>query len=61
MSVFDLLPILNARRPDVLVVIISACGGADAVATALLRGADEIPHQAGGFLDARTGPHSGDD
>jgi CheY-like chemotaxis protein len=42
MSGLDLLPIVKARRPDLLVFMISAYGDADTVATALARGADEF-------------------
>jgi DNA-binding NtrC family response regulator len=42
MSGLDLLPIVKARRPDLLVFMISAYGDADTLATALARGADEF-------------------
>ena len=60
MSGLDLLPIVKQRRPDLPVFMISAYGDADTVATALARGADEVPHQAGGFPETETGHHGGD-
>jgi DNA-binding NtrC family response regulator len=42
MSGLDLLPIVKTRRPDLPVFMISAYGGADSVATARARGANEF-------------------
>ena len=42
MSGLDLLPKVKERRPGLPVFMISAYGGADTVATALARGADEF-------------------
>jgi DNA-binding NtrC family response regulator len=61
MSGLDLLPIVKTRRPSLPVFMISTYGDADTVATVLARGADGIPHQAGGFPETETGHHGGDD
>jgi two-component system chemotaxis response regulator CheY len=42
MSGRDLPPTVRTRHPDLPVFMISACGDADTVATALARGADEF-------------------